>query len=51
MIINPFGEILAEADKDTEQAVTAELDLDYIDQVRSDIPIFESRRKDLYKNL
>lgn len=51
MIINPFGEILAQADKDTEETVTAELDLDYIDQVRSDIPIFESRRKDLYKNL
>ncbi len=51
MIINPFGEILAEADKDTEEVVTAELDLDYIDQVRTDIPIFKSRRKNLYKYL
>ena len=51
MIINPFGEILAEAEKDTEEVVTAEIDLDYIDQVRTDIPIFKSRRKDLYKNL
>ncbi|CAM4267062.1 carbon-nitrogen family hydrolase [Jeotgalicoccus halotolerans] len=51
MIINPFGEILAEADTDTEEVVTAELDLNYIDQVRADIPIFKSRRKDLYKNL
>ncbi|MGO1922700.1 MAG: carbon-nitrogen family hydrolase [Jeotgalicoccus sp.] len=51
MIINPFGEILAEAEKDTEEVVTTEIDLDYIDQVRTDIPIFESRRKNLYKNL
>jgi Predicted amidohydrolase len=51
MIINPFGEILAEADTDTEEVVTAELDLNYIDQVRADIPIFKSRRKELYKNL
>ena len=51
MIINPFGEILAEAEKDTEEVVTAEIDLDYIDHVRTDIPIFESRRKDLYNNL
>lgn len=51
MIINPFGEILAEADKDTEEVVTAELNLNYIDQVRADIPIFKSRRKELYKNL
>ena len=51
MIINPFGEILAEADTDTEEVVTAELDLNYIDQVRADIPIFKSRRKELYKHL
>lgn len=51
MIINPFGEILTEAKKDTEEIVTAELDLDYVDQVRADIPIFDSRRKDLYRYL
>ncbi|CEA02516.1 2-oxoglutaramate amidase [Jeotgalicoccus saudimassiliensis] len=51
MIINPFGEILAEAAKDTEETVTAELDLNYIAKVRKDIPIFDSRRKELYKYL
>src|SRR5699024_2571675 len=50
MIINPIGEILAEADRDKEEVVTAELELHYIDQVRADIPIFKSRRKELYKH-
>lgn len=50
-IINPFGEVLAEADSDNETVISADLDLDDIDRIRKDIPIFKSRRKDLYKNL
>lgn len=51
MTIDPFGKILAEANQETDEVITAELDLNYIDKIRTEIPIFESRRKDLYKNL
>lgn len=51
MIIDPFGEILAEASRDVEEVITAELDLNYIDKIRTEIPIFTSRRKNLYKSL
>lgn len=51
MTINPFGEILAEANQETDEIITANLDLNDIKKIRSDIPIFNSRRKDLYKNL
>lgn len=51
IIINPFGEVLTEASSDEETVISADLDLDYIEKIRQDIPIFDSRRKDLYKNL
>lgn len=51
IIINPFGEVLSEASSDEKTVISADLDLDYIEQIRKDIPIFDSRRKDLYKNL
>lgn len=51
MTINPFGEILADSGSEANEVITAELDLDYIEKIRADIPIFDSRRKDLYKNL
>lgn len=51
MTIDPFGKVLAEANQETDEVITAELDFKYIDKIRTEIPIFESRRKDLYKNL
>ncbi|MEN1967947.1 carbon-nitrogen family hydrolase [Lentibacillus sp. N15] len=51
MIVNPFGEVLAEADNQSETSVEATLDLEYIKKIRKDIPIFDSRRKALYKFL
>lgn len=47
LIIDPWGEIIAEADEE-EMIVTAELDLDLVDQVRQRIPIFEDRRSQFY---
>ncbi len=47
LIIDPWGEILAEADKHPTQ-LTATLDLSKVSQVRKQIPIFEDRRTDLY---
>ena len=51
IIINPFGEVLSEAPSDEEAVISADLDLEYIEKIRKEIPIFDSRRKDLYKNL
>lgn len=51
IIINPFGEMLDQGSADKEEYVEADIDLDYITQVREDVPIFKSRRKDMYKFL
>lgn len=51
IIIDPFGKVLYEASSDTENIISAELDLSYVDKIRKEIPIFNSRRKELYKNL
>lgn len=47
MIIDPWGEVLAEASKGPTQ-LTATLDLEKVPQVRKQIPIFADRRTDLY---
>jgi omega-amidase len=47
MIIDPWGEIIAEAGEE-ESIVTAQLDLDLVDQVRERIPVFEDRRPQFY---
>ncbi|MFA7744368.1 carbon-nitrogen family hydrolase [Salinicoccus roseus] len=51
IVINPFGEVLAQAVSDEETVIESELDLEYIKKIRKDIPIFESRRKEFYKFL
>src|SRR5690625_2046874 len=51
VIYNPFGEALAQGSTELEEILKAEIDLDYIKEVRRDIPIFDSRRKDMYKFL
>lgn len=51
IIINPFGEVLAQGSGDREEIVATDIDLGYIAQVRKDIPIFKSRRRDMYKFL
>ncbi|QOY35471.1 carbon-nitrogen family hydrolase [Anaerobacillus isosaccharinicus] len=47
MIIDPWGEVVAEASKHPEH-LTATLDLEKVPQVRKQIPIFADRRTDLY---
>ncbi|MGM0844884.1 MAG: carbon-nitrogen family hydrolase [Bacillota bacterium] len=47
MIIDPWGEIIAEAGEGIE-VISAELDLDKVKQVRKQIPIFQDRRPELY---
>lgn len=48
MIIDPWGEIVAEAGGE-ETILTAEIDLDLVDDVRRRIPVFEDRRPSLYR--
>ncbi|CAG9620548.1 Omega-amidase YafV [Sutcliffiella rhizosphaerae] len=47
MIINPWGEVLAEAGVG-EEIITATVDLAKVDEVRKKIPIFEDRRPQYY---
>ncbi|MEF3308175.1 carbon-nitrogen family hydrolase [Paenibacillus sp. GYB004] len=47
MVIDPWGEILTEGDE-SEQILTADLDLTVVDKVRATIPVFADRRPELY---
>ena len=47
MIVDPWGKIVVEAG-DTEQLLTAAIELDVIDEVRRKIPVFEDMRLDIY---
>lgn len=47
LIVDPWGLVLAGA-PDSETAIVAELDLDRIDEVRSQIPALTQRRPDVY---
>lgn len=48
MVVNPNGEIIEEVGA-TEKCITLSLDLDEVKQQRTAIPVFENRRKELYK--
>ncbi len=47
MIVDPWGRVLAEAGDD-ENIIYAEIDLNVLDTVRREIPVFNHRRTDLY---
>ncbi len=47
MIVDPWGRVLAKA-KDNENVITAEIDLDLLKEVRTEVPLFKHRRTDLY---
>lgn len=49
MIIDPWGEVLAESALEGEDVLTATLDLDEVGRRRSQISVFELRRPDVYK--
>jgi predicted amidohydrolase len=48
MIIDPWGEVVAEAGE-SEEILTAEIDLDHVKEIRQQIPIFEDRKPEYYK--
>jgi omega-amidase len=47
-IIDPSGLVLASASGDREELLTADISAEVIGEVRSGIPVFRDRRKDLY---
>lgn len=48
MVIDPWGDILAQAGKDKEETLLIYLELNQVPKVRKDVPVFSSRRSDLY---
>ncbi|WP_455540161.1 carbon-nitrogen hydrolase family protein [Terrisporobacter sp.] len=48
LIVSPFGELLCELD-DKEGLITYEINLEYIDKVRKELPLLKHRRNDLYE--
>ncbi len=47
MVVDPWGRVLAKAEDD-ENVILAEIDLDLLEEVRKEIPLFEHRRTDIY---
>ncbi len=47
MIVDPWGKIVVEGG-DAPMMLTAEIEMDLVDEVRQRIPIFEDRRPDVY---
>lgn len=50
-IAGPTGELVAEADRETEAVITAEFDLDEIAQMRREWGVFRDRRPEMYQTL
>ena len=48
---NPRGKILAEASRNQDEIITADLDLDLIAEVRRAWPFYRDRRPELYGDL
>lgn len=48
MIIDPWGDVIARA-SDRTGSILAEIDLDYLEKVRQQIPSLENRRGDMYE--
>jgi len=46
-VIDPWGEAVVEGGS-SETLLTAEIDLDKVDEVRQRIPVFKDRRADIY---
>ena len=51
LIVSPWGQVLAEAGQEGEAVLTAEIDLQYLQEVRQNMPVQKHRRPDLYGSL
>ena len=50
-IVEPFGEVISLGSADEEELVVGEIRKDKVVSFRQDIPVFQSRRKDIYGNM
>ena len=50
LIVSPYGDILCELDE-KENFITYDIDLDYVDEIREQLPLLKHRRSDLYELL
>ena len=48
MIVDPWGTVIARS-SDTEGVISAEIDIDYVNQVRTQIPSLKHIREDIYQ--
>ena len=48
MIVNPFGEVIANGNKDEDAVVSAVLDLDQVDEARIAVPTLRDLRNDFW---
>ncbi len=44
LIVDPWGKILAEGSRDKEEVIFAEIDLDYLEKIRKNLPSLEHRK-------
>jgi predicted amidohydrolase len=47
MIVDPWGKIIVEGGE-TPMLLTAQIEMDTVEEVRKKIPVFEDRRPELY---
>lgn len=47
-IVNPWGQVISKADE-KETIIYSDIDLDYLDEVRDQIPVTKQRRNDMYE--
>lgn len=50
MIIDPWGRVLAQA-SEAEEVITAEIDFEYLESVRKQLPSLSSRRPEVYRRI
>lgn len=48
MVIGPFGDVEDEADDSSEAVVTGATDGKEVDRIRKEVPIFDSRKREMY---
>lgn len=51
IVVDPWGKIIANCEKESPSFKIAEIDLEYLEHVRSSMPISNSARTDLYLEL
>jgi predicted amidohydrolase len=50
MVVDPWGAVVAQCHEGTDLCL-AQIDHDYISEVRQQIPVYRSRRHDLYSEI